>query len=511
MVVWLISAVLAAEPGVYITWKGDETSLRVHAPEGEHVAPDAPADLTVRLNQRTLSFSGMGEDLLPGVAIGAVRGRRVEASMSLSLCEDKGTRCRIVAARLEGDVPDVRRGSLALSVSGAEHAEGFPARADADSVWESAVAEARRSGRPILLDFGAVWCPPCNLLSAELLHAEPTPDIVERFVVAELDVDDASSWPLKDRYGVGGYPTLVVVDADGAELGRTVGYRGVDATSLWMEGVLNGAMRAPEGAPSPRQAADLAWAAVRTQRFEEGEHYLEIAASEPELVSFRLARFGMEPTPEDARWLAERAPDAAMDWVPRAMRISEQAGVREAIESAIDHALLDASTMEAADLLQFRAELASDEAAPALFAASAALVRSMMDGDPGHDKGLYGWLAYLTEHAGDRAAALGILEAARDAFPEEPTFHTSLSRMYLRGEMAEEALAEADRAMEMSWGDNRLTAATVRTKALLALGREVEAREFVVGVLEALPVPAEGVDVRTHRMRGALESLVRVE
>jgi len=140
--------------------------------------------------------------------------------------------------------------------------------------------------------------------------------------------------------------------------------------------------------------------------------------------------------------------------------------------------------------------------------AAARSLEGALTGDVHRDKGHVGWLAWLEEHAGFPEKGLGRLQVARAAFSNEPTFHLSTARMLLRLQMPAEAKAAATAALETSWGDNTLQAATVLAKAMMALDQVDEARAMVDEVLAGLPAPDEGTDVRTHRMRKALLDVV---
>jgi hypothetical protein len=87
------------------------------------------------------------------------------------------------------------------------------------------------------------------------------------------------------------------------------------------------------------------------------------------------------------------------------------------------------------------------------------------------------------------------------------TFHLATSSMLLRADRPGEALAAADRALAVAWGDNRLRAGLARCKALAALGRGDEAAEAARVYLAEQPAPPDGVAVRTTRYRAQLEQI----
>lgn len=522
----LVASALAqsADPAVHLSWRGRDATMWVRAPAGEHVAPDAPFDVSLSLGERILAVSGMGEDLAPGLPVGDVRGREVSGVVRASLCEDGGMRCRLVEVRVEGVAADARRGSLALSVAPYVPPEDavpepdrtvaaapFPRQIDATTAHAAGVSRATARGVPLLLDFGAVWCPPCQRLDAEVFFALPRPSVVDGVERAWIDVDDPSSWTLKDRYAVGGYPTVVAVDAaTGAELGRLVGYPGRDDTIAWLDAVVTGGLAQPSETVSAEEAADLAWRAIREGREDAARDWLAAADRAPSTVSYRLARFHLEPSLEDATWLAERAPERALDWVG-ALRgpARDDPAVRAVVRRAAQAGLSGASAESSADLLAVAADLTDDPAERGLlYGAAANALRGALTGEAERDKGLVGWLAWLEEQAGWTDRALGRLEAARATFPDEPTFHLGTARLLLRMGLPAEARAAAEAGLETSWGDNRLTAGKVVVETLIALGRRADAVLLVDRILAELPVPPDGLDVRTGRMRAALREAV---
>jgi thiol-disulfide isomerase/thioredoxin len=91
-----------------------------------------------------------------------------------------------------------------------------------DSV-ESAFAVARAQNKPVFLYWGAKWCPPCHELKATVFSR---PDFIEKlklFIPVYLDGDDPGAQRWGDKFGVSGYPTVLVLRADQSELARISG------------------------------------------------------------------------------------------------------------------------------------------------------------------------------------------------------------------------------------------------------------------------------------------------
>jgi thioredoxin-related protein len=122
--------------------------------------------------------------------------------------------------------------ALRSTLLAASLAAGGFARADAGVAWQSAAdnadierafAQARADHKPVLLYWGAKWCPPCNQLKATLFNRH---DFIERsrsLVPVEIDGDLPGAQKLGVRFKVSGYPTMVLMRGDGSELMRLPG------------------------------------------------------------------------------------------------------------------------------------------------------------------------------------------------------------------------------------------------------------------------------------------------
>lgn len=114
------------------------------------------------------------------------------------------------------------------------HVEAPPSTIAWRTDLDSAMAEARRTGRPVLVDFSASWCPPCIAMKHEV-WPDPAVEraVVSSYVPVAIDVDHDGG--LSDRYGVQTIPTLVVLNARG-EIVRQAGYLPVSGVLRFLAG-----------------------------------------------------------------------------------------------------------------------------------------------------------------------------------------------------------------------------------------------------------------------------------
>ena len=79
-------------------------------------------------------------------------------------------------------------------------------------------AEAKKTGKPVLYFFTADWCGPCHLLEQQVFsRKDVAAQIAKDFVpvvvqdrMRETGKNDPQMLKLADRYGLRGFPTLVV-------------------------------------------------------------------------------------------------------------------------------------------------------------------------------------------------------------------------------------------------------------------------------------------------------------
>lgn len=130
----------------------------------------------------------------------------------------------------------------AVTVQGGLRPPGSTATTGQDLVrWRpiaSARTEAIASGKPILYDFTADWCPPCRRMQEELFSdPEAAARLEQTFVpvrvldrLREEGRNSSEVTVLQAQYHVEAFPTLVVVSPEGGRPVSIEGYMGRAAT-----------------------------------------------------------------------------------------------------------------------------------------------------------------------------------------------------------------------------------------------------------------------------------------
>jgi len=83
--------------------------------------------------------------------------------------------------------------------------------------------------RPVFIDFYTTWCSYCKQLDETTLSDPRVQEKLARsYITVKIDADKNSD--LASKYGIYGYPTIIILNPDGQEIKRIEGY--VDANTL---------------------------------------------------------------------------------------------------------------------------------------------------------------------------------------------------------------------------------------------------------------------------------------
>lgn len=106
-----------------------------------------------------------------------------------------------------------------------------------------ALDKAKAEKKMVLMDFtGSDWCPPCKALHKTVLTSPEFEKFAnDNLILVEVDFPNekpqteelkASNKVLAKKYEIEGYPTVIVLDAEGNQLSKKVGYSGQKAKAF---------------------------------------------------------------------------------------------------------------------------------------------------------------------------------------------------------------------------------------------------------------------------------------
>ena len=90
---------------------------------------------------------------------------------------------------------------------------------------DGALAAAHARQGAVFIDFSAVWCHSCYFMEQQVLTGAEWEGVKKRAVTIMLDGDSPEGSAAVKKYNIAGFPTYLVLDDQGRELGRILGDR----------------------------------------------------------------------------------------------------------------------------------------------------------------------------------------------------------------------------------------------------------------------------------------------
>nr|WP_298795007.1 thioredoxin family protein [uncultured Acetobacter sp.] len=114
-------------------------------------------------------------------------------------------------------VPVPQIGSAPITAVAHPYAEPDGAQAAVDAAF----AKARKTGRKVLIDFGANWCPDCRVLAGVLTNPAVSPWVDQTFEVVSVNVDHFNkNMDIAKKFGITitAIPVALIITPDGKVL-----------------------------------------------------------------------------------------------------------------------------------------------------------------------------------------------------------------------------------------------------------------------------------------------------
>ena len=103
-------------------------------------------------------------------------------------------------------------------------------------VYEEAISTASKENKPIVLEFGAKWCLPCQRMEKETFADERVKTLLGQCVLVKIDADEQAA--LIAKFGVTGLPDVRLLSPDGVELKRIVDFQDAESFSQELQWLL---------------------------------------------------------------------------------------------------------------------------------------------------------------------------------------------------------------------------------------------------------------------------------
>jgi Thioredoxin-like len=387
---------------------------------------------------------------------------------------------------------------------------------------DAALARAQREHRPVLIDFSAVWCYSCYYMATHVLNGPEWNTLESRVVVVESDADspDGSHW--MEKLAVKALPAYVALNADGSELGRILAEQSRKRFYPQMNRILGGgdalnALKKRADGGSVAAVADVLSSYLARDQAQQGlDWYAALpgerskAASVDGNVALWIERLQMETAAKakddktcivsagkvlagnvgcDRYYVLETLLGCS-DKLP----LPERKSLLEPQRSALDELLAKQAFVEppvcadqrtavivAADL----DKAVDDNAAEtAVLDHAIANARQRLGEDLTKDRNLADNLRVYLTRAKRMDEVDALMPKLMSAYPDDYVYAYRYGRSLLERGKAAEALPYLEQAAGKAFGVNRLTVATLRVQALLALQRRADAEAVVAETLQ---------------------------
>jgi thioredoxin-like negative regulator of GroEL len=453
----------------------------------------------------------------------------------LYICDDKNTFCvpRSMSFDCKGGSAPWKSGPpKVISTSKPTEARFIINKAD------EALELAKVEHKPLLIDFFGIWCPPCNELDETVFNSKEFDKIQTQFVLLKLDADSPSSWKLKSKFKIRGYPTVVFTNETADEISRIVGYRSKKEFVALMEVALNNkensmAAKTLKAKTSAAASYELGLLYLERADYYLAHYYLLQSSrhwSLPDIRRNKLmsAQLGVQSkgSSTEDRKAYEQLLLKALEWYPRQIEVFDRTdslvAVAEELEDKENSKKAYETEVETANwyLDHPKALHGTDIVRGDLYETLGSAYEALDDKQKSLDAYADGAKEYLREikkanldensergynleriyclwKSGQVDPAQKYYEKFEQEFPREFTFYYQHAKLLKELKLYKEAEEKAQLAFNFSYGDNKLRAASLLAEIYQNDNKKSKALEVLNKVTEHADLP-EDKSIRTH-------------
>jgi len=474
----------------------------------------------------------------------------MEITASVFLCDQAQTYCikkkQTFSLKVNSDLTALEPADAQVT-SAKKVSKG--AKKDAYGFWdnrlEDAIIESAKTKKPILIGFFGIWCPPCNLFRETVFPTQKFKQATQKWVLLKMDVDAKESFELKSHFKVGGYPTIVAVQAvkdpnasisSLSEIDRIVGFYPTDEFvhllgNAYLERGLNLeeklAARKKEYLGTLKQLIEVD---LEKKEFKEVVKLSDDGAAVSQDHYFALNKIYVRAN-EDAKVVKEKQAVDLVDaiWTNRAneqpdtllrtidiltshseqftkSQIARANDLLDQLAKEVEPATLSVPGVELSiadiDSLRVDVAVALDDPALELQAYSrvvASYKELIQKFKAQNSRGYNLELAYALWKSGKVDEAKAIYERFIVLYPKEFTFYYAAAKMYLDLKILPTARDYAEKAVKFAYGDNKLRSMERLMRVMIAQGENSEALKRGREFFQEVGTVSSDLFVRTNR------------
>jgi thioredoxin-like negative regulator of GroEL len=462
-------------------------------PARHHINIQAPMSVESTVDHK--EFKPVAKDPM-AVQFQIPAASRGPLKFTLYLCDDQNTFC-------EKHVLEVGSDTKAQANVKVEEKPTASGETRLRNILQTAAAK----NQPIVLDFSAIWCPPCNELEAEVFRTKEYQKHSQDVLSLRIDVDRPDDQSVRTKFHVTNYPTVVFLTPKGEEVSRFVGFRNLkqhltaleDVRALKNTSLGEIQKQAKEG---DRKSADrLGLIAFNQGNFKEAASWLK--ETKAEKATLKAAELKLKPISiKDLEEAADQFPDnpLALDWLQEGIDLATEKGqapqkanlqkkfVARAAPFVEHPEKLDSATSTLPEILGSLGEIQDDLedkiAAKKTYEKMISVLKSEK-----LNRGSSLELAWALKRLKRFDEAERLYTKMEKQFPEEFTFYFAHARLVNEIKDFNRAATLSEKAYRFSYGDNRIRAASLYATLLKVLGKKPQSLSVIDETLQAIPPP----------------------